>query len=708
MEKQILGDYKILKEIGRGSLGTTYITEHRFLRKSFALKVLPPELSNDLDFLKRFETHIHNVADFSHPNMVKIHNISYCEGVHYVVSDLIVDDIGHPTNLAQYLNGRVQRLVEEELMMILRQVAYAIDAIHEKIEGDSPFYHGGLKLNNILMGKKENGVPHIYLSDTGFLPIVGAGKVLSRIYQSVASSLEISMGPLSLQMGAYHFSEPKEVDKLHLWHRSFLQSYAFLSPEQKLSIKKSEVSRGSDVYSFGVLAYFMLMGEFPEGVFTMPSKVMSDYRYDWDTLITKCLSQHVEKRPLSLITLLNSIMQKELHAVEKTLEEVKPQPKVFSFDTAPPPPSPLPKIDPPAKAPQKVKLDYMQTAFNRFENTQKPQTATVNAHVSIEQSLSPSLIPTVTRVMAKTSVDPLQEQFKAQTALQDNVNTVEKKPVLNPPELRKHQYEENPGAIFQTEPTVERYIPKKKEVSEIEPLLTDMAIIEGGEYYRGSDVGARDEKPRHRVILSSFALDIHPVTNEQFVRFLEVMGGEKDVNNNDIIHLKESRIKRLGGKLIIESGYAKHPVVGVSWYGAVAYAKWIGKRLPTEAEWEVGATSGTLDAIYPYGQEIERSQANFFSSDTTAVKSYPANEYGLYDVVGNVYEWCQDWYDYNSYETSVQEPNNPPGPVQGVYRVLRGGCWKSLKEDLRCSHRHRNNPGTVNRTYGFRCAADVS
>jgi ABC-type lipoprotein release transport system permease subunit len=147
----------------------------------------------------------------------------------------------------------------------------------------------------------------------------------------------------------------------------------------------------------------------------------------------------------------------------------------------------------------------MQTAFNRFENTQKPQTASVNAHVSIEQSLSPSLIPTVTRVMAKTSVDPLQEQFKAQTALQDNVNTVEKKPVLNPPELRKHQYEENPGAIFQTEPTVERYIPKKKEVSEIEPLLTDMAIIEGGEYYRGSDVGARDEKPRHRVILSSFA-----------------------------------------------------------------------------------------------------------------------------------------------------------------------------------------------------------
>ena len=157
----------------------------------------------------------------------------------------------------------------------------------------------------------------------------------------------------------------------------------------------------------------------------------------------------------------------------------------------------------------------------------------------------------------------------------------------------------------------------------------------------------------------------------------------------------------------IESGYAKHPVVGVSWYGAVAYAKWIGKRLPTEAEWETACKGGEDLHIYPTGSEIEKHQANFFSSDTTSVMSYPANDYGLYDMVGNVYEWCQDWYGYNYYEASMQEPDQPQGPLQGVYRVLRGGCWKSLKEDLRCSHRHRNNPGCENRTYGFRCAADA-
>ncbi|MCB1149210.1 MAG: SUMF1/EgtB/PvdO family nonheme iron enzyme, partial [Chlamydiia bacterium] len=188
---------------------------------------------------------------------------------------------------------------------------------------------------------------------------------------------------------------------------------------------------------------------------------------------------------------------------------------------------------------------------------------------------------------------------------------------------------------------------------------------------------------------------------------LEAMGGEKDANHNDLIRLKESRLKRSSGKVSIESGYGKHPVVGVTWYGAYAYAEWVGKRLPFEVEWEIAARGGIEDALYTTGETLEKTQANFFSSDTTAVMSYQPNAYGIYDMSGNVWEWCYDWYDYNYYETSTQEPENPRGPQQGVYRVLRGGCWKSLKEDLRCSKRHRNNPGTVNSTYGFRCAADV-
>ncbi len=302
----------------------------------------------------------------------------------------------------------------------------------------------------------------------------------------------------------------------------------------------------------------------------------------------------------------------------------------------------------------------------------------------------------------------VSEIQKATTIKVHELNSSQElKPVLKAQELIRPTFDPDPAQIFHTESMIAPYRPKEIEQLEVLPIQTDMVIIPEGEYTRGSNEGARDERPAHRVFLNSFAMDIHPVTNEQFVRFLEAMGGEKDSHNNDLVRLRESRIKRSGGKLIIESGYAKHPVVGVSWYGALGYAKWVGKRLPTEAEWEVASRSLKPDMIYPTGLNIERTHANFFSADTTPVMSYPPIEIGLFDMAGNVYEWCHDWYDYNFYESSLQEPTNPKGPAQGVYRVLRGGCWKSLKDDLRCSHRHRNNPGTVNKTYGFRCAADV-
>jgi formylglycine-generating enzyme required for sulfatase activity len=292
--------------------------------------------------------------------------------------------------------------------------------------------------------------------------------------------------------------------------------------------------------------------------------------------------------------------------------------------------------------------------------------------------------------------------------LQTSVNEpTQLRPVIHRTTLEIPQVDPDPGAIFQLELGVKQYTPELRDTKNIKPLQTEMVVLNGGIFWRGSNDDNRDEMPRHQVNLTSFAIDKHPVTNEQFVRFLDVMGGEKDNNHQDIIRLKDSRIKRSGGKLSIESGYGKHPVVGVTWYGAVAYARWVGKRLPTEAEWEIAARGEIENALYPTGGDIEKTQANFFSSDTIAVMSYAPNDYGLYDMAGNVYEWCHDWYGYNYYETSVQEPDAPAGPWQGVYRVLRGGCWKSLKEDLRCSRRHRNNPGTVNSTYGFRCAADV-
>lgn len=561
-----MGDYELVKEIGQGSLGTVYVAEHRFLKRLFVLKVLREDLGSDRALMNRLEHEVASLALLDHPHIVKIHTVSYADGSYFLVYDCIVDDYGETTTLAQYLSSQEQGLDEEVVLKIARQLAMALDDAR-------PLMHGGLKLNNVLIGRGDEGV-HVYLSDFGLTKVMGPGFALRRLYASLSKS------------------RTKELAQLH---SSFVQSFAFLAPEQK--VVGAPVTGKEDVYAFGVLVYYLLMRRVPEGVFELPSERFGHLKEGWDRLILSCLQECPGKRPSKLVSALDEMDMK-----------------------------------------------------------------------------------------------PSQVHFQ---------------PVIKPSEIVRPEYEDDPSAIFQKELEVRAYVPTEKERKEVEPQLTEMVVVPGGEYERGSQNGARDEMPRHRISVSSFAMDVHPVTNEQFALFLEAMGGEKDGNNNDIICLRDSRMKRKGGKIIIESGYAKHPVVGVSWYGAVAYAKWCGKRLPTEAEWEIAAYGGNGDNVYPSGKVLERSHANFFNSDTIAVKSYPPNGYGLFDMAGNVYEWCQDWYSYQYYDISVQEPDNPKGPLQGVYRILRGGCWKSLKEDLRCAHRHRNNPGTMNRTYGFRCCTDV-
>lgn len=617
-EMRILGDYTIIKQIGQGSLGTVYLAEHRFMRKQFILKVLPEELSTDRLFIQRFEEDLSLLAALEHQNLVKIHNISFAQGQYFLVTDVVVDELGETTNLAQYMIAREKRLGEEELLQMLRQIAGMLDYAHTKKVGGKTLAHRGIKLNNILVGAQKNGI-ELFISDFGLSRIVGTGAVLTRTYKMVAEALVIPQAASSGTPGGGGYpSASIDHQKLIPLHASFLQNYLFLAPEQKRLDLLKFVDGKVDVYAFGVLAYYLLMGEFPEGYFEMPSSRYSELTGDWDSLIEACLQPDPSQRPEYLLPLLELVHQK------------------------------------PAVLHAESKLSHMGGA----------------AIESIDSFTGP-------------------------------------RPIINTTKLERPITDHDPAAKLLVDPTVKQYVPERNDNQNIQPMLTEMKVIMGGMFWRGSNDGNRDEMPCHQVTLSSFAIDIHPVTNEQFVRFLEAMGGEKDSNHHDIIRMRDSRIKRSGGKLSIESGYSKHPIVGVTWYGAIAYAKWIGKRLPTEAEWEIAAHGGKDVSFYPTGDDIEKNQANFFSSDTTAVMSYAPNDAGLFDMAGNVYEWCYDWYGYNYYEVSVQEPENPMGPLQGVYRVLRGGCWKSLKEDLRCSRRHRNNPGTVNGTYGFRCAADV-
>jgi formylglycine-generating enzyme required for sulfatase activity len=221
-----------------------------------------------------------------------------------------------------------------------------------------------------------------------------------------------------------------------------------------------------------------------------------------------------------------------------------------------------------------------------------------------------------------------------------------------------------------------------------------MVLVRGGTYTVGSNSGEDDERPARRVVLDPFYLDEREVTNADFARFVAETG-----------HRPEGAWQRFASP-----GRANHPAVAVTWNDATAYAAWAGKRLPTEAEWEAAARGGLEGRIFPNGDEIGPDEATFgslFSHDprTTPAGSLRPNGYGLYDMAGNVWEWCSDFYAPDAYLRG--QLRAPKGPESGSARVARGGSWNDKAQALRVSNRLEMTPTLSGPVFGFRCARSV-
>lgn len=253
--------------------------------------------------------------------------------------------------------------------------------------------------------------------------------------------------------------------------------------------------------------------------------------------------------------------------------------------------------------------------------------------------------------------------------------------------------------------------------------------------------------PKHLVKVSSFYMDVFEVTNAQYADALNWAAerGRAFWTGLDVVQSRsrwipylrvsnaDCRICRAGSSFVAEPGYENHPVVEVSWYGAAAYCNWIslidglrpcynskswkcdfsadGYRLPTEAEWERAACGTRDQRPFPWGFELpDCEKANCWQDSlgacaggTAPVGQYPSgcSPDGLYDMAGNVWEWCNDWYDENYYGRSPQK--DPRGPSQGPYRVLRGGSWYFHSSFIRCANRYANPPSLTSYIIGFRC-----
>ncbi len=222
----------------------------------------------------------------------------------------------------------------------------------------------------------------------------------------------------------------------------------------------------------------------------------------------------------------------------------------------------------------------------------------------------------------------------------------------------------------------------------LETLGHPLVFVPAGEFSMGSEESA-DERPVHRVFLTEYWIDQFPVTNAQFAQFVQATGYQAQ------------------GEWLsaFQPGKERHPVVNVTWDDACAYAKWCGKHLPTEAQWEKAAR-GTDGRRYPWGNTWDGNKCNVSGRGTTPVGTYPegASPYGCQDMASNVLEWVADWYDPNYYGIGPRE--NPPGPAVGDRRVARGGSWGLSRgcHSARAASRSRVGVSRVRGLIGWRLA----
>jgi len=242
----------------------------------------------------------------------------------------------------------------------------------------------------------------------------------------------------------------------------------------------------------------------------------------------------------------------------------------------------------------------------------------------------------------------------------------------------------------------------------------NLIFVQGGTFQMGSNSGDSNEKPVHTVTVDDFYIGKYEVTNREYIEFFNAKGVNSNGSYSGTEYIdmddEDCAIGYRNGKFYFKgSSYANdenYPVIEVTWYGADAYCKWKGGRLPTEAEWEYAARGGNKSKGYTYSGSNTIGNVAWYTSNsgdkTHPVGTKQSNELGIYDMSGNVWEWCSGWYEKNYYSSSPR--NNPQGPSSGSRRVVRGGSWYTFDNFCRVANPYNvhSNPENSDDCYGFR------
>jgi serine/threonine protein kinase len=654
-----LGKYELRAEIGRGGMGAVYQAYDPSLNRSVAVKVLPPQLAWDKQFVERFLREARAAAGLDHPNIVTIHDVGEEGGWYYFVMSYLE---GQPLNRVLQERGR---LTPDQSLSILRQLADALDYAHRR-----GLVHRDVKPANVMVDQHGR----VTLTDFGL----------------VRAARESGLTVTGTVMGTPQY----------------------MSPEQASG--HGQVGPASDLYSLAVIAYEMFSGEPPfdadstpaflyQQVHQRPSPIASRHS-DLSPGIDKVLGRALAKEPNRRYGSGNAFVT----SLAETLKREAPARTV-------PPPTQVPKVVQPRSAPPARDLSrilpcaliaggvvglaiigvLLLVVFGGDEGggDQPPQPTVRLASGTDPTFTPPRKTPDATEPAKLTAVP---------------TDTPTSEPRTGPP------MGIDPGDTW-TRPTDTMtlvYVPMGTFAMGSDDEQVDQALewcyTDFGDCERDLFT---DEQPAHIVTLDSFWIDETEVTNDQYRKCVDTGQCEAPTTCD------------WGEPTFQTPSQANYPVLCVDWYGAEAYCEWVGGRLPTEAEWEFAARGPEgfsypwgdefdcsranlddetlIDDFVVAGGE----GCDGYASTAPAGSFYTgASWVGMLDAAGNQWEWVNDWY--GDYAATVEM--NPSGPQTGEAKVLRGGSWLSMASWARSAFRFGDDPEVRDGEYGFRCVVPAA
>ena len=666
--------YLLKKLIGVGGYSQVWLAEDtKSGNLDIALKIFAPGQGLDDKGLELFSKEYALVFNLNHPGLLKPTYFDDFEGSPYLVMQYCQQGS---------VFGKIGEMTEVELAHFMQQSASALNYLHQQ---DPPIIHQDIKPDNFLIDNQGNYL----LADFGI-----SSKIRRTLTKSIGA--QASTGTL-----------------------------AYMPPE-KFSADKQIIKAG-DIFSLGVTMYELLTGDLPfgdNGGLTLKAgadvpNLPTNFSPDLNRLLISCMAKDPWKRPPA--EKLEEAASKFLQTGKWTIVGVatpnlipappnEPVPPIGGRKTQPiPEPVPGSLPAPPPNPPVKPKFKYW------------PIIATVLLILVIGIAVAWWY---TTPIVKKTDesiysvsikvIDTLPVGESQATSFQDSVHKIVDK--MNVPEETIQQQSDqsayNDAKTANSKAAYEKYLrdyPTGQYVAEAKIEINninqnqntaktasekvvqsgngsfyfEMVFVQGGTFQMGSNDGRSDEKPIHSVTLSDFYIGKTEVTQKQW----------RDIMGNDPSYFKNCD---------------NCPVEQVSWDDIQGFLQKLNQktgkiyRLPTEAEWEYAARGGNKSKRYTYSGSNNPSDVAWFTVNSRS-KTHPAaqlqpNELGIYDMSGNVYEWCSDWY--GNYSSSAL--NNPQGSSTGAYRIIRGGSYNFTAYDCRSTNRYDLNPDDRYVTLGFR------